>query len=195
MSGFPFAGLVEVLPMGVIVVDVRGRVVAVNRPFERLTGHRSADLRERPLLGNLVRGVAGLEESFIEGVTGGRLDMTVDVRPAGGAGPETVGSLRLRSFDHEGRTWVLGLLEAAHSIDVDSLIDRVSTAKHAINNLLMGLMGHAEILTVMDDVPAGARSRGEAILDQSRRLREEVQKLDVPRPGARPKGPVSPAGG
>jgi len=179
VTDVPFGGLLAALPVGVVVLDDRARVVGLNRAFERLTGLRATDLRGKPVLGSLVRAAEGLEARLLEALAADKLDLTLDLTSADGR------TVRLRGFDHDGRSWILGTLEVAEGpdgrpvADVDALVDRVSTAKHALNNVLMGLMGHAEILAGLREAPVAVRARGEALLEQCRRLREEIQRLEL----------------
>ena len=65
-------------------------------------------------------------------------------------------------------------------IDPEREIGRV---RHAINNPLMGLLGHAELLKDSPDLAPRLRTRVETIMAESRRISEQVKllaKIDRP---------------
>ena len=63
--------------------------------------------------------------------------------------------------------------------DRDAMVVAVSDIRHDINNLLMGLIGHVELLQGDDQLPSTARQRLDAIAIQIRRIRDRVADLSV----------------
>ena len=55
--------------------------------------------------------------------------------------------------------------------------DAVSEIRHDVNNLLMGLIGHVELLQEHDRLPEDARRRLDAIANQVQRIRDRVADL------------------
>jgi signal transduction histidine kinase len=57
-------------------------------------------------------------------------------------------------------------------------LDRDSSIRHDINNLLMGLMGYVDLLLNTEGLPEDARTQAEAIARQADRIRERLADLN-----------------
>ena len=62
---------------------------------------------------------------------------------------------------------------------ISDLMEQISTSKHELNNVLMGLIGHIEMLLDMKDLSANGKKRAEAIMEQAQRVAERVRSIDA----------------
>ncbi len=62
---------------------------------------------------------------------------------------------------------------------LDEVLRAVSSVRHGVNNALMGIFGHIEILLSDPDVPEPVRRRVEKIRLEAERLRERVAELSA----------------
>jgi signal transduction histidine kinase len=61
--------------------------------------------------------------------------------------------------------------------DRDEITAEVASVRHDLNNLLMGLVGHVELLRGTSDLPKHAHRRLGIISDHLDRIREKVDAL------------------
>jgi PAS domain-containing protein len=177
--------LVLAFPVPLAILDRHGRLVAANRRFEDLAGRPSGELIGALLLGGLIEtaadGAARLRDALDAGRVELRLHGSLRFASRGGAVSPVI---LLRSFTHDGELHVLAWLDelpadrgASETAEREELFRQISGARHHLNNQLMGLLGHAEILRDTEDLPEHVRNRAEAVLRQAARLREAIQQL------------------
>ena len=63
--------------------------------------------------------------------------------------------------------------------DRDAMVAIVSEIRHDINNLLMGLIGHIELLQGNDQLPGDVHKRLDTIAIQIQRIRDRVADLST----------------
>jgi signal transduction histidine kinase len=68
--------------------------------------------------------------------------------------------------------------------DRDEILVELAAVRHDLNNLLMGLVGHVELMRNTSDLPKDAHRRLGIISDHLDRVREKVAALA--RVGAKP---------
>ena len=185
MSRPGFDPVARALPVPLAILDRHGRVVAANRRFEELAGRPAGELVGALLLGELIETAADASSRLTEALDAGHVELRLHGSFAAGA--HDGGRSRrvsLRSFRHDGEPHVLAWLDelpapgaADANAEVDEVFRRVARARHQLNNLLMGLVGQAELLLDRDDLPEDARERVEAVMRQAARLREAVQQM------------------
>ena len=180
----PVTAPLSALTLGAAVLDASGSILAANDAFARLAGADGRSLSGRPFFEEFAAAVAVREhaKSFLE--ASGPLEVDLQV-PAFGA---ALGDfrIRMRAFDAGSRRRALVLVEEGSEImrlrSVESSYDRalklVSHARHEINNSLMGILGHLEILLSQAGVPDSIRKRAEILLEESERIRDCVAELD-----------------
>jgi len=61
--------------------------------------------------------------------------------------------------------------------DLERRLREVSAIKHEISNILMGLMGHTELLANSTEPPEKSRKRAKLIYAQCQRIKEEIKAL------------------
>jgi PAS domain S-box-containing protein len=178
--------VIEALPVGAVILDRHGRILNVNDAFASVAGRGAGELIGFSLLSELTDGSRSAETQLRDGLSLGSVSMRVPLRIRRARPGETRPCrVWLESFEESGQTLALGLLdtspEPAGGEPAGGLahaLQQISSTKHNLNNLIMGLMGHTEILLGMDELPHRARAKAEVILEQSRRLRDAVQSLE-----------------
>ena len=172
------------LPLGVLVVGSDGRILRANSaagsycpwPAEDATGRSVFDVlgeyRETETLESAFRGAMVSEEPMPDG-----FEAILD--HADGKVVASVWWLAKR----DGRFGVLLLHRAGASglrggPSIADLAQRIADVKHQINNPLMGILGHAELLMIDAAMPAEARNRAEIIQGEARRIRDQMELLD-----------------
>ena len=63
--------------------------------------------------------------------------------------------------------------------DRDAAVANVSEIRHDVNNLLMGLIGHVELLQGSDQLTEDVRRRLDTIAIQIQRIRDRVADLST----------------
>ncbi len=125
-------------------------------------------------------GAAVLDDSgaviAINALLAGALQLDADEAIGRPVPAEATEGLQRIGFEFDGRSYALVTLEP--DARVRTAREEASRIKHAVNNVLMGLLGHAEILRDLEELPAGARERAGRLMDEARRVREAVAELD-----------------
>jgi signal transduction histidine kinase/CHASE3 domain sensor protein len=151
---------------GVLLTDPFGRVTAMNRALEALTGWTEAEARGRPyaevlpITGEQVGGPADLVSRY-----GRKVPVAVSSAPI---------------FDARGR--VVGGVDVIRDVSKEREIDEVksaliSTVSHELRTPLTLIHGFAELLVLRDMAPERQRSSAVEILDASRRLARLIDDL------------------
>ena len=60
-------------------------------------------------------------------------------------------------------------------------VDITADVKHDLNNLVMGILGHAVLLRARPELSDGARQKAELIEQQALRMRDRIADLDAVR--------------
>jgi nitrogen-specific signal transduction histidine kinase len=169
------ARLLDALPQGAALLDDRGAIVATNAEFERLAGKDGRSLRGTDLfdaLGSIpeVLSARGLYRS-------GSAPVLLDVATRSFGAVAGDHRVRLASFGEGPDRGALVLVEEVPGRSCDAMFETVSHARHEINNSLMGIIGHVELLLAEPDLPNGVRRRAEAINKESQKIRDRVADL------------------
>jgi signal transduction histidine kinase/CHASE3 domain sensor protein len=151
---------------GVLLTDPFGRVTAMNRALEALTGWTEADARGRPYAEVL---------PIATDQVGGPADL---VSRYGRKVPVAVSSAPI--FDARGR--VVGGVDVIRDVSREREIDEVksaliSTVSHELRTPLTLIHGFAELLVLRDMPVERQRSSAVEILDASRRLARLIDDL------------------
>jgi nitrogen-specific signal transduction histidine kinase len=157
----PVEALLDAFPLSAAVVTRGSELIAANASF----GERAGDAARA---NEVRRAVARLDREEHR-----TLHLRLPSREAW-----TVHLHRLRHDPEQ----VLVVLEPvlggdslhARLADLEARIDELRRMKHEISNPLMGLVGHAELLASDAALDADTRHRARAILEQARRICEQV---------------------
>ncbi len=177
--------LARALPVPLAIVDRHGRVVGANRRLEELAGRPVGELVGVLLLGELIETSADAEARLRRALDSGSVELRLRGSFRGTSSDTRSSTVLLRSFTHDGELRVLAWLDDGPAetsggdgdAELQEALRQVAKARHNLNNLLMGLLGHAEFLREMDQLPEDARARAEAVMQQVGRLRDAVQRL------------------
>ena len=168
---------------GVLLTDPFGRVTAVNRALEVLTGWTEADARGRPYAEVLPfadrRGAPEPAGARPDDNSWGGQGVGVDlVTRYGRKVPVAVSSAPI--LDPRGR--VVGGVDVVRDVSREREIDEVksaliSTVSHELRTPLTLIHGFAELLALRDMPPDRQRSAAEEVLEASRRLARLIDDL------------------
>lgn len=61
--------------------------------------------------------------------------------------------------------------------EIQALLKQISEIRHQINNPLMGILGHLELLLERPELPEDIKERGEKMLHESRKIKTLVEDL------------------
>jgi signal transduction histidine kinase len=61
--------------------------------------------------------------------------------------------------------------------DFQGFIRQIDDLRHEINNPLMGILGHIELLLADRELPDGIRKRAETIQQEARKIRDTVEEM------------------
>ena len=173
--------MIELLPFSSALLDRRGRVVAANEVLAGAVARARGELPGLAFVGELVEVPPELADEVRTSLEAGTIDLRFDgALRGGGDGTRSCRVVMKSLSDGE----VLALVDAEDRSRGDSpppelreVYRQISATRHALNNVLMGLMGHAELLLEIPDLPERARIRAEAIMRETRRLREAVEEM------------------
>jgi len=184
MDGSLDAAVLDRLPVGVFLVGRDGGVLRANRAAARFfPGDRTdpSGLTIDDVLGGL-RGSDALRQSIrgaMEAPTApvGDLETVLDH-----SGERVVARLVVFARDEE-RYGVVVLSRPERGDDseesvVSGIRERIGKIKHQVNNPLMGILGHAELLAMEASLSEEALERVEVIQSEARRIRDQVALLD-----------------
>jgi PAS domain-containing protein len=168
MSGARLVPLAA-LPSGAAILDAAGSILALNDAFARLAGRDAADLLGKPL--------AALTSS--ETRDGEFAAATFGA----GAGRFRI---RIRSFDLEGARRALVVVEEApEAPGLEALVSAhrlaleiAARSRHGINNSLMAILAHLELLLSKPDTPEPIRRRAEVLRAESEKIKAYAAELD-----------------
>lgn len=170
-------GIIDAIPLGVIVLDRSGTVTRANAAAETALGE--GPLEGRNLFSDLPRvpSLGRAREAFSDAV---RLDAV-----ALNIGDERL-RFRIRSFgegDEAGAVAVVLTLtpEDAAGATADAhadMLKTVSRCRHDLNNSLMGLIGMLELLLMRGDVSGDARRKVDGAMVEAGKLRDRIKLLN-----------------
>jgi PAS domain S-box-containing protein len=173
---------------GVLLTDPLGRVTAMNRALEALTGWTETEARGRPYAdvlpvdeqGHAVRsGARPLAHAAATGDPAGDQGVGIDlVTRYGRKVPVAVSSAPI--LDPRGR--VVGGVDVVRDVSREREVDEVksaliSTVSHELRTPLTLIHGFAELLALRSMPPERQRSAAEEILEASRRLARLIDDL------------------
>ncbi len=163
--------LAETIPAGLVLIDREGTIVSVNHAAEQLIGSAAPDLVGDDFFTRFesLEGMGEAKEAFLSGEPGADLPRPVRFRRPNSEEPSA--RIRIRALDQDGERYGIVVLDDGHLLAV------VRSVRHDVNNSLMGLMGHAELLRSQDDLPARALAKVEAMSDEIDRIKERMVRL------------------
>ena len=166
------APLMEALPAGMILIDATGKILSVNRNTESLTHVSASDLEGKNFFTRFesLNGIRDAERLFREGGEKADLPGTARFGTLGGDDEITV-RIRIRAFDQDGQRYGVAVIEHA------DIIAAIRAVRHDVNNSLMGLMGHAELLRGQRDLSDQTRKKVDSISVEINRIREKIARL------------------
>lgn len=183
-----YGSIFREFPLGLVLLDGKGLVLDANAAARDLPTGAGEDVVGQDFF-NVFDGLEDIEkirDRFIVATRDGSIQECFDTGLRGdGANGRVPLQLRMESFDSGERFVVLVLIEVVQT-GGDSLhaakllknsVKQLSDIRHDINNPLMGIFGHAELLTSRKDLPDDARSSADTILEQSRKIRDLVLEL------------------
>ena len=182
MSAFPFP---NGLPLGLILLDQSGTILTASDRAAALLGLDPCALSGKSFFSELASlpGMVEAHEGFRREI--GRDGVSLRFATSSGAGGRSRDASRLlvcvRSFrdgDHVRALVVLEEAEASSGEGLDRLMEVASGVRHEVNNLLMGLLGHAALLRESTELPEALRERVAMIEQQGRRIRDRIADLD-----------------
>jgi signal transduction histidine kinase len=169
-----------------VVLDAKGSILAADDAFARLAGMASGSsllgkaffeefgaveaVRERGRV--FLASPASVEPEFVAQLFG----------PAGGDF-----RIQMRSFEGGAGLCALLVVEGitemerlrATASDYDRALPIVSRSRHEINNSLMGIVGHLEILLAQGETPDTLRRRLEILVRETDKIRDRVADLET----------------
>ncbi|ANM30318.1 hypothetical protein ABI59_13165 [Acidobacteria bacterium Mor1] len=170
---YPHAEVLDSLPLAIAVVDRQGLILGVNAEWAEAFGHdrdalHGSSLAETVGLTLDDGGFAGLFEAapadpvglraLVHDRDGTPIMQTLWLRPTAADGP------------------ILAVFEDMHP-GMRNVVRTARSTRHSINNVLMGLVGYAEILRDQPGLDAGARSKVVKIMERVQQIRTEVNRL------------------
>jgi PAS domain S-box-containing protein len=163
--------LAETIPAGLVLIDRHGDIVSVNDAAEQLIGFAAPDLVGDDFFTRFESfdGMAEAREAFMSGGPG--VDLPRPVRFRRPDREEPSARVRIRTLEQDGERYGVVVLEDADLLEV------VRSVRHDVNNSLMGLMGHAELLRNHGDLSAEARAKVDAISIEIDRVKERMARL------------------
>lgn len=182
MSGRDHAPI-EAIPLAAAVLDASGAVTVANAGFAQLAGRDAPSLAGISFFGDLAHGVEGREHgaALLSAPRPFSIDLTT---PAFGTRPGTF-RIRIRSFEDDGVRCALVVVEdvseaerlrAEHAACAGAF-EIVSHVRHEINNSLMGMFGHLEMLMSQPGLPAGVGKRAEILIAETARISDRIAEL------------------
>ncbi len=173
------------VPLGVAVLDAAGAIVAADAGFERLARKNGPALLGTPFFEELgtAEEIRAHGRSCLE--AGGPLEAGFTVSAFGAAR----GELRVRflAFAAGGGRHAVALVEDVAELGrlraVESAYDRAleaaSNVRHEINNSLMGILGHVEMLLAQAGTSEAIRKRAEILLREVGKIRDGAEALQT----------------
>lgn len=163
--------LAEAIPAGLVLIDREGGIVSINHAAEELIGFKAPDLVGEDFFTRFeaLDGMAEAKETFLSGGAGADLPRPVRFRRPDREEPSA--RVRIRALEKDGERYGVVVLEDADILAV------VRTVRHDVNNSLMGLMGHAELLRNYGDLSSKSLAKIEAMSEEIDRVRERMARL------------------
>jgi signal transduction histidine kinase len=174
--------LLEAVPFGFVLIDGNGTVLQVSSEVESLTGLRVSDLVGKGFFERfgLVAEIHGAEDALRgEGDDPDRLLIArARLKPVGGRKAFDA-DLLFRGFESDGQRYGLVVIPAAtdEKETADAFDRRLSTIRHDLNNALMALIGHVELLALRRDLPDDALEKIRTVMEHAARLRGKISDM------------------
>ncbi|MCP3978979.1 MAG: PAS domain-containing protein [bacterium] len=180
--------VLQALPFAGLVMDFTGDVLFANAETRELTGRSSEELIGKRFFAEFefFGGSEEVESRYRDGVARGALSFFyVGEHLAPGESVPLKLKVHLNAFQDEGQPLGLAVLEPLPGHEqlqreiqeLEDCLHAVNGIRHEINNLLMGLMGRTELLQDSAGLDGGTRDRVVQILDESRRVQQQVRQL------------------
>jgi nitrogen-specific signal transduction histidine kinase len=177
----------QAFPIGLLLLDSNGAILDANQAARDLPtggGHNLEGMDFFDAYGGL-EDLQEVRDRFIIGTRDGKLKESFDTGLRGDGSGRLPVQLRLESFGSGEGDMILVMFEVIQTGEdnrnaaklLKNSVKQLSNIRHDINNPLMGIFGHAELLSGRDDLPEGAKNSIATIMEQSRKIRDLVLEL------------------
>ena len=188
MERSSFESVLDSLPFGALVVQHTGEIRFFNRRHAVLLSDSARTGQPvLELLGEIGFGKAELDQ--LTDTIYHAVEHSVLVSNRSVDGVESTARLHFTPItDDDGQRMGLVVIEAlgeerqteANAQLLDDLRKQVRRLQHELNNQLMGMLGHAELLHLDETLDAMTRAKVAQIIDLGRRLQAKVETLRQP---------------
>lgn len=187
MNSGLYLEMFRTFPMGLLLLDSKGAILDANQAARDLPTC-DGDILDGKDFFEAFEGLEDLQEirdRFIIATRDGKIRESFDTGLRGDGKGRLPVQLRLESFDGGTGEAILVIFEVVETGDdnrnaaklLRNSVKQLSDIRHDINNPLMGIFGHAELLSGREDLPDGARNSVDTIMEQSRKIRDLVLEL------------------
>ena len=163
------AELIDALSFGLVLLDDKGRILASNRAAEELIEATLPEGEDFFARFESLDGAANAKKSFVAGHVAAAFPDVLQVMPEEEDNFRFI--IRIRSFEDNGKRFGVAIVERS------AVVFGIRDAKHELNNALMGLMGHTELLKGQTDLTDQARKKVDSISGEVEGMRKEVAEL------------------
>ena len=182
-----YAAMFRTFPMGLLLLDNKGAILDANQAARSLPTGAGENMEGKDFF-EVFKGLEDLQaiqDRFLIATRDGQIREAFDSGLRGEDSGRVPVHLRLERFDGGDGDVILAIIEIVGAGDnnqnaaklLRNSVKQLSDIRHDINNPLMGVFGHAELLASRNDLPDGARNSVDTIMEQSRKIRDLVLEL------------------
>ena len=174
-------------PFALFILDGNGAILDTNLAARNLPTGAGDNLQGRDFFEVLtgLEDLQAIRDRFIVATRDGKAWESFDTGLRGDGNGRLPIQLRLVGFDTGEGEATLASIEVIQIGEdnrnaaklLRNSVKQLSDIRHDINNPLMGIFGHAELLTSRKDLPEGARNSADTIMEQARKIRDLVLEL------------------
>ena len=188
-----YRSLFDEFPAALLVVDRDGRILAANRAAADLPTGAGGDLQGADFF-QVFEDLEDLQEirdRFLVSQKSGPVRLCFDTGLRNHGSPRLPLQVRMHGIDGAVLV-VVELVQAGEgnrsaALLLRNSVKQLSDIRHDINNPLMGILGHAELLRGRKDLGPDAANSVDTIMEQCLKIRDLVQELGRVRDSLRKK--------